>query len=667
MNPFFAKNRIPYNLPDFRHITTQHFREAILTGIDKQKKVWEEISSSEDIPNVNILEELEISGQDLQQANLALSNVASNTDNQDLKDLESDLATLISKHFDSFWQNEIIYKKILRLKEQINKQRDQVCEEDLWIVSEYLKKFKRNGITCNPEEKSQLSNINMKISEKSVKFGQLVAKAIDDLNLRFKEKSLLQVPNLTIDFKLPTGQIDLANIPDPEIRREVHNASTDRGTGTDPTTDTRNILLEIVKIRAQRARLLGYKNHSEYVAEGNMAGSNKNIDSFLQSMIDPVLEMVNTEAKQLQRDFAAEGGKEEDFSASDWIYYAKKQAETDSSRVSDKEIRPYLELNTVLEKGIFYVAQILYGLSFTRRPDLAGHVPEALVWEVKDENNNPIGLFIGDYYTRPGKYGGAWMSNIVEGSNITGHKPVVTNNLNLVKPPAGEKTLLNLDELRTVFHEFGHAIHGLITTTKYPSLSGTRVPRDFVEFPSQVYEMWTENRMVLENMLRHYQTGIAAPTEIVERMIKPAQGGTGYHMTEMLGAVFLDQAWHRLSEHEVPEDPEQVINFEHQALAAKGIDLKLVPPRYRSTYYGHIFYGDYDAGYYSYLWAEAFDADAVAWFKEFPNGGLCSEAGKRFREEILSKGNGRDPLKSFMKLRGRNVDVNYLLQRHGLL
>jgi peptidyl-dipeptidase Dcp len=325
-------------------------------------------------------------------------------------------------------------------------------------------------------------------------------------------------------------------------------------------------------------------------------------------------------------------------------------------------MRPYFELDTVLRDGVFYAAQRLYGLTFTERPDLKGYHPDVRVFEVFEEDGSPLGLFLADHYARPAKRGGAWMNSLVRQSRLEGLRPVVVNNLNIVKPPAGEPALMTFDEVNTMFHEFGHALHGLFSDVRFPRFSGTSVPRDFVEYPSQVNEMWAVWPEVLANYAKHYETGEPMPQDLVGRMLESQRFNQGYATVEYLAAALLDWAWHTI---EAGEDPGDVEEFEARALRAAGLDLPKIPPRYRSTYFAHIFAGGYSAGYYSYIWSEVLDADTVEWFKE--NGGLRRENGDRFRRELLSKGGSVEAMAAFRAFRGRDPRLEPLLERRGLL
>ncbi|NKY41682.1 M3 family metallopeptidase, partial [Cellulomonas septica] len=348
----------------------------------------------------------------------------------------------------------------------------------------------------------------------------------------------------------------------------------------------------------------------------------------------------------------------------DWAYYAE-QVRQERRALDDARLRPYLELERVLADGVFRAATALYGLTFAERHDLTGYHPDVRVFEVFDADGSGLGLFLGDFWTRGSKRGGAWMNNLVDQSTLLDHPPVVVNNLNIPKPPPGEPTLLAWDEVITLFHEFGHALHGLLSAVRFPSQSGTEVPRDFVEYPSQVNEMWAWEPRILASYAVHHETGEPMPGEWVQTLLDARQDGEGFATTEYLAAALLDQAWYRLAPEHVPTDPADVEPFEAAALAAAGVDFAPVPPRYRTTYFNHVFASGYSAGYYSYIWSEVLDADTVEWFRE--NGGLRRENGDVFRARLLSRGGSRDPLASFRDLRGRDADIAPLLVRRGLL
>ncbi|MCU1564383.1 MAG: hypothetical protein JWN05_2762, partial [Arthrobacter sp.] len=419
--------------------------------------------------------------------------------------------------------------------------------------------------------------------------------------------------------------------------------------------DVLELVKDMVRLRAEKASLLGFANYAELTVDRQTAPDFEAVRAMMNRLAPAAARNADAEAEALA-DIAGHP-----LEAWDWAYYSAR-VKRERYAVDEQALRPYFELDRVLKDGVFFAATSLYGITFHERPELAGYHPDVRVWEVRNPDGTELGLFLGDYYTRESKRGGAWMNSLVEQSELLNTRPVVINNLNISKPPAGEPTLLTLDELRTTFHEFGHALHGLFSSVTYPRFSGTSVPRDFVEYPSQVNEMWIMWPEVLANYARHHATGEALAQEVADKLNAAQLWGEGFATTEYLGAALLDLAWHVLDGSEVPED---ALEFEAKALAAAGVAHRLIPPRYRTGYFQHIFAGaGYAAGYYSYIWSEVLDAETVEWFKE--NGGLTRANGDFFRAELLSRGNSRDPLESFRAFRGRDAGLEPLLKRRGL-
>jgi peptidyl-dipeptidase Dcp len=450
---------------------------------------------------------------------------------------------------------------------------------------------------------------------------------------------------------LPTGQPVLASISDRGLRERVHRASVTRGLGGEH--DTREIVLRMAGLRAERAQLLGHPHHASWVVEIGTAGTVDAIDAMLGKLAPVAAANARTEADELS---AAAGFAVE---AWDRAFYAER-VRRERFDLDAGALRPYLELERVLHDGVFYAASRLYGLRFSERHDLPRYHPEVRIFDVFDENGQ-LGLFVADLYARESKRGGAWMNSFVTQSRLLGTLPVVLNTLNLARPADGEPTLLTIDNVRTLFHEFGHALHGLFSDVQYPMFAGTAVPRDFVEYPSQVNEMWLLDPEVLAHYARHHETDEPLPAEMVERLEEAQLFGEGFATTEYLAAALLDQAWHRLGPDEQVTDVER---FEADAIAAAGVAVPTAPPRYRSTYFNHIFGGAYSAGYYSYIWSEVLDADTVEWFAE--NGGLLRENGDTFRRELLSRGGSVDPMEAYRAFRGRDPEIAPLLARRGL-
>jgi peptidyl-dipeptidase Dcp len=455
-----------------------------------------------------------------------------------------------------------------------------------------------------------------------------------------------------------SGQPILASIQNRPLRERIMQTSLARNS-KGGEFDTRDIILRIIKLRAEHAKQLGYENHAAYQLEEQTAHTVATVNKLLGDLAPPSVSNAKREAADMQAIVDQENGGFQ-IAACDWDFYSEK-VKKDRYAFDESELRPYFELDHVLLDGVFFAAGKLYGLTFKERKDLPVYHPDVRVFEVSEADGKPLALFLVDYYARPSKRGGAWMNSYVHQSDLFGYKPVVANHLNIPKPPAGEPTLLTYDEVRTAFHEFGHALHGMFSNVKYPRFTGTTVPRDFVEYPSQVNEMWATWPEVLKNYAKHYKTGEPIPQPLVDKILAAEKFNQGFKTTEYLAASLLDQTLHQLTPDQIPTD---VIAFEADALKKAGVDFAPVPPRYRAPYFSHIFSSAYSAGYYSYLWSEVLDADTVEWMKQ--NGGLKRENGDRFRSTLLSRGGSADSLAMFKTLIGRDPYIEPLLERRGL-
>jgi peptidyl-dipeptidase Dcp len=461
---------------------------------------------------------------------------------------------------------------------------------------------------------------------------------------------------------LPTTQPAMASLHSRELRRRLHEAATTRGMRGGPH-DTRDLVVEITRLRAERAALLGFTDHAAYVVDDQTAGGTKAVLGILDEMAAPAMRNLDRERDRIEA-LMREDGVEGPVQPWDWAYYAERDLAA-TYDVDADALRPYLELDRVLRDGIFHAATLLYGVTFRQRHDLPVYAEDVRVFEVFDQDGTVLGLFLCDWFARPTKRGGAWMSSFVDQSTLLGTLPVVVVCLNVPKPPPGQPALMSIDEVRTGFHEFGHALHGLFSRVVYPLLSGTAVPRDFVEFPSQVNEMWAWWPEVLAHYAVHHETGERLAQDVVDRLVASRSHGQGFDTVAMLGAALLDQEWHLRTDTEPAPDAGEVEQIEADALARHGVRSALVPPRYRSTYFAHVFSGGYDAAYYSYLWSEVLDADMVDWFTE--QGGPTRRSGETFRRELLAVGGTRDPLEAFAAVRGRAPSTDPLLRRRGLL
>ncbi len=675
-NPFAAPSPLPYELPDFAAIRHEHLRPAMLAGLAEQRAEWEAIATDPSAPDVaNTLEALERSGGLLGRVAPVLNTLVSSCADDALRELEAELAPQLAAHHDALVLDRRIFARLEALAEQ------DLDAETAWLLHTYRKDFVRAGVQLDDDAQARLRELNARLTTLETEFSQRVVKALDAGAVHLTDASRLAglsedaVAGLAqaaadrgregylITLQLPSQQALLAQLEDRELRRELLTASLQRGTDVDADSDTRATILELARLRAERAQLLGYEHHAAYVAEDATAGTTRAVNEMLGRLASPAVANASAEAADLAD---AHGDTVEPW---DWSFLAERVRQERFS-LDDSALRPYLELERVLRDGVFHAAQRLYGITLTERPELPGYADGVRVWEVSEEDGSPLGLFVGDFYAREGKRGGAWMHNLVDQSHLLGRRPVVVNNLNITRPAPGEPTLLTWDEVITAFHEFGHALHGLFSDVRYPSLSGTNVPRDFVEYPSQVNEMWARDPEVLSRYARHHRTDEPLPEELREALLASAQYGEGFATTEYLGAALLDQAWHQVAPGDVPADPDDVETFSADALERAGIAHPLVPPRYRSTYFNHTFGGGYDAGYYSYIWSEVLDADTVRWFEtdapKDDDGRPGRAAGRRFREVLLSRGHSADPLSFYRELRGRDADIQPLLERRGL-
>ncbi|HEU4544933.1 MAG TPA: M3 family metallopeptidase, partial [Microlunatus sp.] len=556
--------------------------------------------------------------------------------------------------------------------------------ESAKLLQRYHLDFVRAGAALDEADQDRLRELNAELATLSAEFGvRLLAAAkgsavhvtdvaeleglSDDAIAAAAETATQRgLDGYLIELILPTHQPVLTSLRHRELRRRVLAASV--GRGSDDETDTSDIVRRMVVARARRAVLLGYPTHSDYVLADRTVGSNARLDATLQQLIPAAVENAHRDQARLAEALATDTG-DRDFGAHDWAYYAERiDAAGDGGEGGGPDaavLRPHFELTRTVEDGVFGAAGAVYGLTFRRRTDLVGYHPDVVVYEVFDAAGDAVGLFLGDFYTRPGKQGGAWMESLVAQSRLLEQRPVVVNNLNLAKPAAGQPTLLSMDEIRTLFHEFGHALHGLLSSVTYPRLSGTAVSRDFVEYPSQVNEMWGTDPDLLATYARHLETGQPLPADQIAAL--QAEGGSDQarETISFLAATWLDLAWHRLTEAEVDDAVRDIDAFEARVLGEVGLDMAAIPPRYRSRYFNHIFSSGYAAGYYSYIWSEILDADTVEWFTEHRD--RLREAGDVFRAELLSRGGSGDEMGYFEAFRGRPPRIEPLLRRRGLL
>ena len=671
-NPLRNVSELPFGLPPFGDISAEHCREALVAGMAGQRAEIAAIAGSAEEPTfANTIVAMERSAALLVRAWSVFGNLTSSVSTPRLREIEREIAPLEAAHDDAIRLDPALFARIDAV--HAARHGSGLDDEGIRLVERYHLDFVLAGARLDEAGRARLTELNQELSTRSTAFGQNLQLATEAAAVRVTDRSELAglsdeeiagaataatdrgLDGYVLALLLPTGQPLLTKLRNRELRRRVFQASLGRASADEH--DNRPVAARIATLRAERARLLGFDTHADLVLADSTARTTAAVDAMLASMVPAAVANAEAEAAVL-REVAGRDGVE--LAAWDWAFYSE-QVRAERYAVDTAALRPYFELDRVLVDGVFHAAELLYGYHFTARPDLAGYHPDVRVWEVADASGAAVGLYLGDFLAREGKRGGAWMSSFVRQSRLLGTAPVVVNNLNVSRAPAGRPTLLTLDEVNTLFHEFGHALHGLSSAVTYPRFSGTAVPRDFVEFPSQVNEMWALWPEILGNYARHVQTGEALPRAVVESIDAARLWGEGFSTLEYLAATLLDQAWHRVTPQTRIGDP---IAFEQQALADAGVASELVPPRYRTTYFQHVFAGGYAAGYYSYIWSEVLDADTVEWFKE--NGGLRRENGEAFRTKLLAVGGSVDPLEAFRAVRGRDADPQPLLTRRGL-
>ncbi|HVW43174.1 MAG TPA: M3 family metallopeptidase [Amycolatopsis sp.] len=675
-NPFAKPSELPYGLPPFERIAEEHYSPAFEAGLAEHAAEIDAIATDPEPATFgNTIVALERSGRLLGRVSSVFFNLTSSDTNPALQDLQAEIAPKLAAHHDAIHLDPKLYARVRDLYER--RADLGLDEESAWLLERVHTGFERAGAGLPEADQRRLRQLNEELSTLSTRFQENLLRDTNDLAVLVDDPAELaglsadgiasaaeaaasrgEQGKYLLTLNLPTSQPLLALLENRDLRQRLFMASTARGNrGND--NDNTAVLRRIAVLRAERAVLLGYPHHAAYVISDETARSSEAAVGLLERLAPAAVANAKRDAAELQRYLEQDipGATLEPW---DWAFYGERVRKARYD-VDDATLRPYFELDRVLRDGVFFAAGKLYGLTFTERDDLPKYHPELRVFEVRDADGSPLGLFLGDYYTRDSKRGGAWMNTFVDQNDLLGDRPVVVNNLNISRPPDGEPTLLSFDEVVTAFHEFGHALHALLSAVKYPTFSGTNVQRDFVEYPSQVNEMWMLWPEVLANYAKHHRTGEPLPQRLVERLEESAQYGQGHATTEYLAAALLDQAWHGIS---TDDDIEDVARFEATALEKAGVALPTVPPRYRSTYFAHVFSGGYSAGYYSYIWSEVLDADTVEWFKE--NGGLTRDNGDHFRRELLSRGGSLDSMTAFRRFRGRDPEIAPLLKRRGL-
>jgi peptidyl-dipeptidase Dcp len=676
-NPFAADSPLPLHYPQFDRIKDSDFAPAFDAGMAEQLKEVAVIANNHKAPTFdNTIVALEKSGRLLDRANTVFQLLVGADTNDVRNALRKDYATRFAAHSDAISLNGKLFARIDTLYQQ--RASLKLDAEGLRLVERYHSDFVRAGARLSDTDKATLTKMNAELAALGNQFSQNVldevnasAVVVDDVK-ELEGLSPAQVATAADEAKSrglegkyvltllnTTGQPPESQLVNRALRQRLFEASTTRGSKGGKYDNT-EIVSKFMKLRAERARLLGYPNHAAYVLENQTAATPEAVNRMLGELAPPAVANARREAADLQAVIDKEGGGFQ-LAPWDWAYYTEK-VRAQKFAFDESQLKPYLELTNVLENGVFFAANQLYGLTFKRRTDLPVYQADVRVYDVFDANGKPLAIFIDDLYARKSKRGGAWMSSYVSQSKLTGYKSVVANHLNIPKPPAGEPTLLTWDEVTTAFHEFGHALHGMFSNVEYPYFSGTRVPRDFVEYPSQVNEMWADWPAVLKNYAKHYKTGAPIPQDLLDKVLAASKFNQGFATTEYLGAALMDQRWHQITADKVPAAAD-VMAFEAAALAADGIAFTPVPPRYRTPYFSHIM-GGYAAGYYAYIWSEVLDANSVEWFKA--HGGLTRANGDHFRDTLLSRGGSEDAMKIFRDFAGHDPQIGPLLEKRGL-
>jgi peptidyl-dipeptidase Dcp len=675
-NPFAKPSTLPFNYPAWDKIRNEHFAPAFAEAMRQEALEIEAIANNKAAPTFeNTIVAMERSGQLMNRVGAAFGTLKGSYTNDALQALDKELAPKLSAHNDAIRLNSKLYARIKTLYDKRSKLG--LDAEGQYLIERYHTDFVRAGAQLSDADKQKLKEMNGQLAALSTQFAQNVLKEANASALVVDSRAeLAGMSDKAIDaaaaeakkrgldgkFVIPvvntTQQAGLSVLTNRATREKLLAASLARGS-RGGEFDNRDVVLKIAKLRAQRAALLGYPNHAAYNLADQTAKDTKAVNQLLAEFAKPAVNNARKEAAEIQQAIDQEKGGFQ-AAAHDWAFYSDK-VRAAKYAFDGNQLKPYFELNRVLVDGVFFAANKEFGISFKERKDLPAYNEDVRVFDVFDHDGKQLAIFTFDPYARPNKRGGAWANAWVPQSKLMGTKPVIANNLNIAKPAAGEPTLLTYDEVRTTFHEFGHALHGMFSDVKYPRFSGSRVPRDYVEFPSQVNEMWMTWPEVLANYAKHYQTGAPMPKELLDKVQASQQFNEGFRTTEYLAAALLDQAWHQLSPNQIPTD---VLAFEADALKKAGVDFALVPPRYRTTYFSHTFSGGYSAGYYGYLWAEKLDADTVNWFKE--NGGLTRKNGDHFRKTLLSRGGTIDAMQMYRNFSGRDAQVRPLLERRGL-
>ncbi|MFN5284983.1 MAG: M3 family metallopeptidase [Planctomyces sp.] len=676
-NPFASPSPLVFQTPQFDRIRDEHFRPAFLEGMRLQLAEMEAITAQQAEPTFeNTITAIEKSGALLTRVRNVFSNLTSSHKNDALQAIETELAPLQAAHSDNILLNRSLFARVSSLwdrREQLG-----LTTEQQEVLQQHYEGFVRAGARLTDEQQVRIRALNEKISLLETKFEEnllallkersVVVDSVAELDgmseldisaaaeiakaRGLSGKYVIEISNTT---RVPI----LTSLNNRALRQRVWEASAWRGLGRNGGLDNRPLVLELAKLRAERAQLLGFDSHAAFKLQNQMAQTPDAARKMLTDLAPGVMERVRQEARDLEQMMRASGATHE-LAPWDWEYYAEKLRKARFD-VDESQVKPYFELNSVLENGVFHTMNLLHGVQFRERTDLPIFHPDVRVFDVLEKDGTQIGLFFFDPFRRETKRGGAWMSSFVDQSGLLQERPVVVNTLNIPRPGAGEPALVSFDNVVTLFHEMGHGLHGLFSDVTYPSVAGTNTPRDFVEFPSTFQEDWAIQPAILANYARHYKTGERIPAELLERVVKASRFNQGFDTLEYLAAAILDLEWHSLTPDQVPTDVEA---FEAATLKKYGVDHPAVPPRYRTPYFAHIWSGGYSSSYYAYIWSEVLAADAFAFMQK--QGGATAANGEKFRREVLSKGSSRDPMESYRAFRGGAPTVEGLLIRRGL-
>ncbi len=682
-NYFAQESTLPFKAPDFTKIAEEDYMPAFEQGMAIQKAEVQAIIDNPEPPTfANTIVALEKSGRMLGRVGAVFFHLTGTNTTDALDEINTEISPVLAAHSDSITLNPKLFARVKAVYD--NRAAMSMTPEDAKLLEDTYQGMVHAGAELTDAQRERVKEINTELSTVTTEFAQDARNAMADQPVFFDSREELaglseaditaaadlakeegQPGKFAIALQNTTQQPLLPSMENRAAREKLFMASYHRADGT-TDIDTRPLVAKIAELRAEKAALFGQPDWASYTMYDRMVDSPQAALEFMGQMVPALAETQRREGEMLTEKIAEEGG---DYEVKPWDWYRySNMIKAERYQVDDDEVMKYFQLDKVLEDGVFYAANKLYGLTFEKRDDLPTYHPDVWVYTVKDRDGSELGLFYFDPFQRPSKRGGAWMSNFVDQSDLWNEKPVIYNVLNIPKAPAGEPQLVSFDWVETAFHEFGHALHGFFADQTYPSLSGTATARDFVEYPSQVNEMWATYPEVLQHYAKHYKTGETIPTELVDKIKASSKFNQGYDFGEVLEAALLDMKWHALSKDEAAaiDTPEKVTAYADRSLSELGLEVALVPPRYRTTYFNHIFSGPtgYSAGYYSYLWTQMLDRDSRAWFLQ--NGGLTRENGDHYRETVLSQGGTQDYGEMYRNFAGRDPDVKYMLIALGL-